>query len=59
MARKVVISEEALRALAEGRVKVRWDVKLRYGKYRILGRYVAAGAGSGGEGSAGQRGGGA
>jgi len=38
--KRVTISEDMLKALIEGRAKLREDVKLRYGRYRIVERYV-------------------
>jgi hypothetical protein len=48
--RKVMIDEELLEALLEGRVKLRRDIKLKYGKYRMVRRYIRAGVEGGGEG---------
>lgn len=50
MVKRIVIDEEVLRALLEGRVKLRKDVKLKYGKYRVVKRYVRVGVEGGGEG---------
>jgi len=40
-AKRVVLSEGVLRLIVEGKVRVIRDRKLRYGKYRIVRRYVA------------------
>ncbi len=40
MGRKVMIDEDMLRKLLEGKVRLVKDKKLRYGKYRIVRRYV-------------------
>ncbi len=39
--KKVVISENLLNLIIEGRIKVVKGKKLKYGKYRIVRRYVA------------------
>jgi uncharacterized protein YaiL (DUF2058 family) len=48
--KRVMINEEMLKALLEGRVKLRKDVKLKYGKYRVVRRYVRVGVEGGSEG---------
>jgi len=35
-----MINEGLLEALLEGRVKLRRDIKLNYGKYRMVRRYI-------------------
>jgi len=39
--RRVVISEDLLKLIIEGKVKVAKGRKLKYGRYRIVRRYVA------------------
>ena len=39
--RRVVISEDLLKLIIEGKVKVAKGKKLKYGRYRIVRRYVA------------------
>ena len=39
--RKVVLSENILKLIIEGKVSLVKGKKLRYGKYRIVKRYVA------------------
>jgi len=39
--RRVVISEDLLKLIIEGKVKVVKGRKLKYGRYRIVRRYVA------------------
>jgi len=48
--KRIVIDEEVLKALLDGRVKLRKDVKLKYGKYRVVRRYVRVGVEGGSEG---------
>ena len=50
MVKRIVIDKEALKALLDGRVKLRKDVKLKYGKYRVVRRYVRVGVEGGSEG---------
>ncbi len=45
-----MINEEVLEALLEGKVRLRKDVKLKYGKYRVVRRYVRVGVEGGSEG---------
>lgn len=40
MSRKVIIYEDMLRKLLEGKIRLIENRKLRYGKYRIVKRYV-------------------
>ena len=40
MAKRITISERILKLIIEGKVKVIKDKKLKYGKYRIVRRYV-------------------
>ena len=37
---KVVLSEKILRLILEGKIKLAKGKKLKYGKYRIVRRYV-------------------
>jgi len=37
---KVVLSEKILRLILEGKIKLARGKKLKYGKYRIVRRYV-------------------
>ena len=39
--RRVVISEDLLKLIIEGKVKVAKGKKIKYGRYRIVRRYVA------------------
>lgn len=39
--KRVVISENILKMIIEGKVKIAVGKKLKYGKYRIVRRYVA------------------
>jgi len=38
--KKVILSENVLKLIIEGKVKVVKGKKLRYGKYKIIRRYV-------------------
>ncbi len=40
---KVVLTKEILRLILEGKIKVIKDKKLKYGKYRIIRRYIPKG----------------
>ncbi len=37
---KVTLSEDVLKLIVEGKVKLVKDVKIKYGKYKIIKRYV-------------------
>jgi len=39
--RKVILTEDMLKLIIEGRVRIIRDKKLKYGKYRVVKRYVA------------------
>jgi len=39
--KKVILTENVLRLIMEGKVRVIKDKKLKYGKYKIVKRYVA------------------
>lgn len=39
--RKVILTEDMLKLIIEGRVRITKDNKLKYGKYRVVRRYVA------------------
>ncbi len=39
--RKVILTEDMLKLIIEGRVRIIKDKKLKYGKYRVVKRYVA------------------
>jgi len=39
--KKVILTENVLRLIMEGKVRVIKDKKLKYGKYKIIKRYAA------------------